>query len=83
MKKKVKIPTGFKANDDSELFVGDWIKVPDNPDIAPWDIGMIIENETKYGWEMNYKFLFVGQLSIAPLEYYKKEEIERYDWRGK
>ena len=76
--------TGFFAKDGSMLCVGDKIKVPDNPDIAPWDIG-IIEYRPNHGitrlMGTQTDFLFVGQLSITPLDFYIKcgHEIEHLD----
>ena len=39
---------GFLAKDGSMLHVGDRIRVPDNPDIVPWDEG-IIEYRSNHG----------------------------------
>lgn len=63
------------------LFVGDKIKVPDNPDIVPWDIGVIkhMPNSNACGLfaDKNCDFVFFGQVGIFPLSIYKANEIER------
>lgn len=67
--------TGIRAIDGTMLCVGNRIRVPDNPDIAPWDEG-VIEHRPNHGitrfMETETDFLFVGKLSITPLDFYVK-----------
>jgi len=67
--------TGFLAEDGSMLYVGDKVRVLDNPDIVPYDDG-VIEFRPNHGitrlMETNTDFLFVGRFSETPLDFYVK-----------
>jgi len=69
------IPTGRIDKDGRELFVGDKIRVPDNPDIVPYDDGIIVKNNGLF--DKKFEFVFEGRVGIFPLEYYKNDEIEK------
>ena len=71
--------TPFKDKNGKVLCVGDKIKVPDNPDIAPYDTGIIIYKPNHCITRLckTYTdFLFSGSLSITPMDFYKSDEIE-------
>ncbi len=69
------IDTGFVDKNERHLFVGDKIRVPDNPDIVPWDEGTIIE--LRHLFDESCKFIFLGRVGIFPLSCYKSCEIEK------
>ncbi len=68
--------TGYHDKNGMELRLGDRIKVPDNPDISPYDIGYITYQLSGVPFaplnEMQIQFTFFGQLSIIPLSWLVK-----------
>ncbi len=71
------IPTGRMDKNGLPLFVGDKIRVPDNPDIVPYDHGIIKQGrEGEFGYD---GFWFSGQVGMFPLSCYEDFEIEKLD----
>lgn len=64
-----------------EIKAGDKIRVPDNPDVAPIDVGTVFLEKACFSLRnLNPsdadELVFHGRLSITPMSFYKPNEVE-------